>query len=301
MTTIYDSRASVPLKWMVEVPQLIKEMVEGNPSGGTLRRPAQIMLALLAQVAERAAVIDDPTLNDLMIRLALYEMAPDQRVKAADEQRLRAAKKLTSAPHLPVMPEDRREAMRELEVALREVRDAIMRADPEVLTDTLWMPEDVCRGATVVDRIDAALEKSRLTDYLLRFPKSSSASLPSVPEEWGRMAADLKRGWMSNQQARELMGVDVDHASTFAEEAAMDIKRRDPGKVLAEAEEFKRMIADLQLDRLPAGHTIIEAADLVDSRVSQTVRVERTGEEYERIVHSEEAYAHQYDEEVTND
>jgi hypothetical protein len=47
----------------------------------------------------------------------------------------------------------------ELEAALREVRDAIVRADPDVLTDTLWMPEDVLMGATVVDRIDIALEE----------------------------------------------------------------------------------------------------------------------------------------------
>ncbi|QIG70752.1 hypothetical protein EVB91_201 [Rhizobium phage RHph_I1_18] len=46
-----------------------------------------------------------------------------------------------------------------LQQALQEIRDAIMRADPQVLTDTLWMPEDVLMGATVVDRIDIALEQ----------------------------------------------------------------------------------------------------------------------------------------------
>lgn len=41
--------------------------------------------------------------------------------------------------------------------ALLEVREAIMKADPDVLTDTLWMPENILKGATVVDRIDIAL------------------------------------------------------------------------------------------------------------------------------------------------
>lgn len=43
--------------------------------------------------------------------------------------------------------------------ALLEVKDAILRADPDVLTDTLWMPDDVLKGATVVDRIDIALSE----------------------------------------------------------------------------------------------------------------------------------------------
>lgn len=49
------------------------------------------------------------------------------------------------------------------------------------------------------------------------------------------------------------------------------------------------------IDRLPAGHTIIEQADMHDGtgRVSQTVTIDATGEEYERIVHSDEAYGDQ--------
>lgn len=43
-------------------------------------------------------------------------------------------------------------------------------------------------------------------------------------------------------------------------------------------------------DRLPNGHTILEQADTLDGRVSQTVRVDATGEEYQRIVHADEAY-----------
>jgi hypothetical protein len=48
----------------------------------------------------------------------------------------------------------------------------------------------------------------------------------------------------------------------------------------------------IQSDCLPEGHVIIEQADMMDAqgRVSQTVQVTDTGEEYERIVHAEEAY-----------
>lgn len=52
------------------------------------------------------------------------------------------------------------------------------------------------------------------------------------------------------------------------------------------------IISALKKDRLPAGHEVLEQADIHDGtgRISQTVRVEATGEEYERIVHSDEAY-----------
>lgn len=50
------------------------------------------------------------------------------------------------------------------------------------------------------------------------------------------------------------------------------------------------LLAVAMKDRLPKGHIILEQADTLDGRVSQTVHVEATGEEYERIVHAEEAY-----------
>lgn len=42
-------------------------------------------------------------------------------------------------------------------------------------------------------------------------------------------------------------------------------------------------------DRLPAGHVVLEQADIIDGRVSQTVR-RPNGTEYERIVDGDEAY-----------
>jgi len=50
---------------------------------------------------------------------------------------------------------ERGEEVERLKSALRDVRDAILRADPAVLTDTLWI-SDV---ATAVDRITAALNE----------------------------------------------------------------------------------------------------------------------------------------------
>ncbi|WP_025090256.1 hypothetical protein [Brucella intermedia] len=52
----------------------------------------------------------------------------------------------------------------------------------------------------------------------------------------------------------------------------------------------EELLAAAMKDRLPKGHTILEQADTLDGRVSQTVRVDATGEEYERIVHADEAY-----------
>lgn len=43
-------------------------------------------------------------------------------------------------------------------------------------------------------------------------------------------------------------------------------------------------------DRLPAGHVVLEQADTLDGRVSQTVK-DRNGQEYQRIVHADEAYS----------
>lgn len=44
------------------------------------------------------------------------------------------------------------------------------------------------------------------------------------------------------------------------------------------------------VDCLPAGHTILEQADMLDGRVMQTVRIDASRAEYQRIVHADEAY-----------
>lgn len=73
------------LQWMVDTPALLKEMVEGNPSGGALVQPVNIFKSLLGQVAARAIELDDPKMNELMLRLALYECPPDKRVAAVEQ------------------------------------------------------------------------------------------------------------------------------------------------------------------------------------------------------------------------
>lgn len=45
-----------------------------------------------------------------------------------------------------------------LSVALRHVKEAIENADPDIITDTFWMPESVLMGATVVDFIGITLD-----------------------------------------------------------------------------------------------------------------------------------------------
>ncbi|WP_266032440.1 hypothetical protein [Brucella intermedia] len=64
---------------------------------------------------------------------------------------------------------------------------------------------------------------------------------------------------------------------------------RDKTKTI---EALEAKLAAAEKDRLPEGHVIIEQADMTDAqgRVSQTVQVTATEEEYERIVHVREAY-----------
>lgn len=71
------------------LPNLLREIIEGNPNPGPLIRAANLTTPILAAVARRAIEIDDPELNILMLRLALYEVAPSERVAAIRAQQLR--------------------------------------------------------------------------------------------------------------------------------------------------------------------------------------------------------------------
>lgn len=62
------------LLWQVNTPGLLQEILDGNPSASILRKPLNIFGKLLAEVGERAAELDDPVLNDLMCRLAIYSI-----------------------------------------------------------------------------------------------------------------------------------------------------------------------------------------------------------------------------------
>jgi hypothetical protein len=68
------------LEWRVNTAGLFEEIL-CNSQTGILKIPLQITGKLLAAVAERAAELDDPELNGLMCRLALYSVSdPNDRV-----------------------------------------------------------------------------------------------------------------------------------------------------------------------------------------------------------------------------
>lgn len=64
--------ATRAMKWRVHTPNLLREVLS-NPGTSMLVQPMNIFAALLAEVAQRATELHDPTLDQLMLRLALYE------------------------------------------------------------------------------------------------------------------------------------------------------------------------------------------------------------------------------------
>jgi len=66
------------MKWKVATHSLFKEIIQTSKEGEAVRIPLNIMLDLLRQVAQRATELNDPKLNALMLRLALYDISnPD--------------------------------------------------------------------------------------------------------------------------------------------------------------------------------------------------------------------------------
>lgn len=55
-------------------------------------------------------------------------------------------------------------AFTQIREALTDVRAAIMEANPDILKDTLWLPERLSYNETAIDRIDAALEADVFAD-----------------------------------------------------------------------------------------------------------------------------------------
>lgn len=68
-------------QWKVHTSSLLQEILN-NPGTEILTQPLRIFGHLLAAVAERAAEIDDPELNILMLRLTLYEQADPEKFSA---------------------------------------------------------------------------------------------------------------------------------------------------------------------------------------------------------------------------
>lgn len=84
------------LSWKVHTPNLIRETLN-NKGSEALRTPLTIFGRLLADVAERAAELDDPALNLLMLRLTLYDQgdrekhSPEEISAVYEAQRARLA------------------------------------------------------------------------------------------------------------------------------------------------------------------------------------------------------------------
>jgi hypothetical protein len=64
----------------VETASLI-ERVFDNKGAGVLRIPFYTFHNLLRQVAQRCTEINDPRLNELMLRLNLYDVPKEERTK----------------------------------------------------------------------------------------------------------------------------------------------------------------------------------------------------------------------------
>lgn len=65
----------------VNTKGLIEEIMQCNEHTWILKIPLQTLYNLLRQVASRCNEINDPRLNELMLRLNLYEMPNEDRVK----------------------------------------------------------------------------------------------------------------------------------------------------------------------------------------------------------------------------
>ena len=72
--TLIDNTDSNELYWKVNTAQLIKEILSNNETG-VLSVPLTIFSRILAEVGARASELDDPKLNALMCRLAIYDVA----------------------------------------------------------------------------------------------------------------------------------------------------------------------------------------------------------------------------------
>ena len=60
--------------WKCHTPNLLAEILE-NPGTGILHIPLKIFRGVIHEVATRASELNDPILNELMCRLALYSIA----------------------------------------------------------------------------------------------------------------------------------------------------------------------------------------------------------------------------------
>ncbi len=126
---------------------------------------------------------------------------------------------------------------------------------------------------------DAMLNIARLAgEHGIRYPTNAA-----MQTFLGRILSDF--------QNEEISRLESLHRSEIADmaERFRSVNVSEAVKQLADilpAAPAEHVVAG---DSLPKGHEIIEQADMTDGRVSQTVRT-ASGEEYERVVHADEAY-----------
>lgn len=63
------------LVWKVHVPNLLEEIVESNTNMWIMAKPLTIFSHILQEVGQRCSEINDPILNALMCRMAIYAEA----------------------------------------------------------------------------------------------------------------------------------------------------------------------------------------------------------------------------------
>ncbi|MPS48523.1 hypothetical protein [Methylobacillus sp.] len=65
----------------VHTPRLLEHVLD-NPGTQILYRPFQFFGRMLGEIADRAAQLNDPILNDLMLRMALYEEGDPENLES---------------------------------------------------------------------------------------------------------------------------------------------------------------------------------------------------------------------------
>jgi hypothetical protein len=78
------------LTFRVDTMSLLNEIVDAamDRNNGVLKIPINIFKNILGEVAERAIKLNDPELNILMLRLALYDTPQSEIPNAIEQQKL---------------------------------------------------------------------------------------------------------------------------------------------------------------------------------------------------------------------
>lgn len=80
--------SALDIGFRVDTLGLLTEIVDAGLDRrmGILKLPINIFKNILAEVAQRATELNDPKLNILMLKLALYEVPPNEIPKAIEHQ-----------------------------------------------------------------------------------------------------------------------------------------------------------------------------------------------------------------------